>query len=84
MGEKGLPISERLLLILHNLCATDPSMAKKSEELAQILQIDKNEADNILSKHELEGYAKSFTDNEGNKRYYLTGTGIIKVCTIFT
>lgn len=84
MSEKGLPISERLLLALHNLCATHPDMAKKPDELAQVLQIDRNEVVSHLNKHETEGYAKSFTDNEGNKRYYLTGTGIIKVCSVFT
>jgi len=84
LSEKNLPVSERLLLILHNLCATDPSMAKKPDELAQMLQMNTNEVDNLLNRHESEGYAKSFTDNEGNKRYYLTGIGIIKVCTVFT
>jgi len=71
-------------MILHNLCATDPTMAKKTDELAQVLQIDRNEVDNLLNRHEEAGYAKSFTDNEGNKRYYLTGIGIIKVCSVFT
>jgi DNA-binding MarR family transcriptional regulator len=84
LSEKDLPVSERLLLILHNLCATDSSMAKKSDELAQVLQIDTSEVDNLLKRHESEGYAKSFTDNEGNKRYYLTSIGIIKVCSVFT
>lgn len=84
MSDKSLPISEKLLMTLHNLCATVPSMAKKSDELAQILQIDRNVVDNLLNKHESEGYATSFTDNEGNRRYYLTGIGVIKVCTIFT
>ena len=84
MSDKSLPISERLLMTLHNLCATVPSMAKKSDELAQILQIDRNVVDNLLNKHESEGYATSFTDNEGHRRYYLTGIGVIKVCTIFT
>lgn len=69
---------------MHNLCATYPDMAKKADELAQVLQIDLGEVDNILGKHESEGYATSFTDNEGNKRYYLTGVGIIRVCSLFT
>jgi DNA-binding MarR family transcriptional regulator len=84
LGEKALPISERVLMALHNMCATDPGMAKKSDELAQVLEIDRNQVDDLLNRQESEGYAKSFTDNEGNKRYYLTGTGIIKVCSVFT
>jgi len=70
--------------MLHNLCATDPEMAKKSDELAEVLQVDKHEVDNLLARHESEGYTKSFTDNEENKRHYLTGIGIIKVCSVFT
>lgn len=84
MSEETLPLSERLLLTLHNLCATYPDMAKKTDELAQILRIDMNEVDSILSRHESEGYAKSFIDDEGNKRFYLTGVGIIKICSLFT
>jgi hypothetical protein len=84
LSEKALPVSEKLLMVLHNMCATDPRMARKSDELAQFLQIDRNEVDNLLNRHESEGYAKSFTDNEGNKRYYLTGIGVIRVCSVFT
>lgn len=79
-----LPLSEKLLQTLHNLCATAPDLARRSEELAQVLQLDSNDVENILDKYGLEGYVKSFRDNEGKKRYYLTGSGIIKVCALFT
>jgi len=84
LSEENLPLSEKLLLTLHNLCAIHPEKAKKTNELAQILQVDIGQIDSILGKQESEGYAKSFMDEEGNKRYYLTGTGIIKVCSLFT
>lgn len=84
LDEKDLPLPEKLLLLLHNLCAIRPDKAKKSDEVARVLQLDIGEVDGILSKHEAEGYAKSFTDSEGNRRYYLTGIGIIKVCSLFT
>jgi len=83
MGEE-LPLSEKILQALHNLCATAPDLARTSEELAQILQIDKSELERILDDYKREGFAESFTDNEGKKRYYLTGSGIIKICAIFT
>lgn len=79
-----LPLPERILQTLHNLCATAPDLARRSEELSQILQVDTNELERILDAYKREGFAESFTDNEGKKRYYLTGSGIIKICAIFT
>jgi len=79
-----LPLSEKILQTLHNLCATAPDLARKSEELSQVLQVDKGELERILDNYKAEGFVESFTDNEGMKRYYLTGNGIIKVCALFT
>ena len=79
-----LPLSERILQTLHNLCATAPDLARRSEELAQVLQIDLGEIERTLDGYKAEGFAESFIDNEGKKRYYLTGSGIIKVCALFT
>jgi len=80
MLREELPISEKILQTLHNLCATAPDLARRSEELAQVMQLDINEVERILDNYGLEGHLESFTDNEGKKRYYLTGRGIIKVC----
>jgi hypothetical protein len=79
-----LPLSERILQTLHNLCATAPDLARRSEELAQVLQIDLGEMERILEGHKAERFVESFVDSEGKKRYYLTGSGIIKVCALFT
>jgi DNA-binding PadR family transcriptional regulator len=79
-----LPLPEKILQTLHNLCATAPDLARRSEELAQVLQIDVNELERILDDYKREGFAESFIDSEGKKRYYLTGSGIIKICAIFT
>jgi len=79
-----LPISEKILQTLHNLCATAPDLARRSEELAQVMQLDMAEVERILDSYGLEGHVKSFADGEGKKRYYLTGRGIIKVCALFT
>jgi len=81
---EDVPLREKLLQTLHNLCATAPELARRSEELAQVFQINIEEVEGILNSCEAEGYTKSFVDSEGKKRYYLTGTGIIKVCSIFT
>ncbi|MGQ9530294.1 MAG: hypothetical protein ACUVQX_04660 [Candidatus Bathycorpusculaceae bacterium] len=79
-----LPLSEKILQTLHNLCATAPELARRSEELAQVLQIDINEVEKTLDNYKLEGFVESFADNDGKRRYYLTGKGIIKVCALFT
>lgn len=79
-----LPLSEKILQTLHNLCATAPDLARRSEELAQVLQIDLNEVERILDGYKAEGFVEVLTDNEGKKRYYVTGRGIIKVCALFT
>ncbi len=79
-----LPISEKILQTLHNLCATAPDLARRSEELSQVMGVDLNELERILDNFKTEGFTQSFTDNEGKKRYYLTGSGIIKVCALFT
>ena len=81
---ENISLPEKLLLILHNLSATHPDRAKKSYELAQILQIETSEVDGILSKYESEGYAESCVDDKGKKRYYLTDVGIIRICCLFT
>lgn len=79
-----LPLSERVLQTLHNLCATAPDLARRSEELSQVLQLDLGELERILDGYKAEGFTESFVDSEGKKRYYLTGSGIIRVCALFT
>lgn len=79
-----LPLSEKILQTLHNLCATAPDLARRSEELSQVLQVDLSELERTLDGYKAEGFVESFVDNEGKKRYYLTGSGIIKVCALFT
>jgi len=84
LSEYDLPLSERLLITLHNLCATNGDMAKKSDELVQILQTSMDEVNENLNRHISDGYVAAFTDNEGNRRFYLTNTGIIRVCSLFS
>ena len=84
MSERELPLAEMVLMTLHNLCATYEDLARRPNELCEALRVDVSEIERILSKYEFEGYAKSIVDNEGKRRYYLTGSGIIKVCSSFT
>lgn len=79
-----LPLPERILQTLHNLCATAPELARRSEELSQVMGINLGEVERILDNYKAEGFVERFEDNEGKKRYYVTGSGIIKVCALFT
>jgi predicted transcriptional regulator len=79
-----LPFPEKVLQTLHNLCATAADLSGRGDDVAQILQRDPAEIENILDNYKTEGFAESFYDNEGKKRYYLNGRGIIKVCSLFT
>jgi hypothetical protein len=84
MLREELPLSEKILQTLHNLCATAPDLARRSEEVSQVMQVDLAELERILDGYKAEGFAESFMDNEGKKRYYLTGSGIIRVSALFT
>jgi len=84
LSEYDLPLSERLLITLHNLCATNGDMARKSDELVQILQTGTDEVNQNLNKLISEGYVADFTDNERNRKFYLTSTGIIRVSSLFS
>lgn len=79
-----LPFPDKVLQTLHNLCATAADLARRGEEVARLLQRDPNEIEVILDQYKSEGFAESFVDKEGKKRYYLNGKGIIKVCSLFT
>jgi hypothetical protein len=79
-----LPFPDKVLQTLHNLCATAADLAKRSDEVGRILQMDPNEIERILDDYQKHGFAVSFYDSEGKKRFYLTGRGIIKVCSLFT
>lgn len=79
-----LPFPEKVLQTLHNLCATAADLSRRGDDVAQILQRDPAEIENILDNYKAEGFAESFYDNDGKKRYYLNGRGIIKVCSLFT
>ena len=79
-----LPFPDKVLQTLHNLCATAADLSRRGDDVAQILQRDPIEIENILDTYKSEGFAEGFYDSEGKKRYYLNGRGIIKVCSLFT
>jgi hypothetical protein len=59
-------------------------MARRSEDLAQIVQTDINAVNQGMEKHVSDGYVDAYYDNEGKRRFYLTSRGIIRVCSLFS
>lgn len=84
MNEQELPPRDRLLLLMHNLGAVHGKASRTVHELARLTEISFERLAEILGAHEQSGYLESFTDQEGSKRYFLTGRGIIRVCSILT
>ncbi|MBI2183642.1 MAG: MarR family transcriptional regulator [Thaumarchaeota archaeon] len=84
MSEQELPPSDRLLLMMHNLGVIHEKASKTLHDLSQITKLSLEQLTEILSRHEESGYLETFTDQEGSKRYFLTGRGIIRVCSVFT
>lgn len=84
VGEENILISDRLLLTMHNLCAVRPEIARTGDELSRIIHITVDNVLHILNGFEDEGYVKSLHDHQGKKRFYLTGMGILRVCSSFT
>ena len=84
LNEYEASLSERLLITMHNLCATSREMARKSEDLAQILQTDIGAVNQNLDKHVSDGYVADYRDHEGSRRFYLTSKGIIRVSSLFS
>lgn len=84
MYEENIPTPEKLLLLMHNLCIVRPEIAKTSEELSKTLRIAVDHTLTILHGFERDGYVTSHTDQNGRRKFYLTGLGILKVCSSFT
>ena len=70
--------------MLHNLGAVIPDLAKNGEELAHKMKLNFKEIEKPLQKHETDKLVVTFNVEIATNRYYLTGAGIIKVCSVYT
>ncbi|MBS7643999.1 hypothetical protein KEJ26_05440 [Candidatus Bathyarchaeota archaeon] len=75
---------DKILLALHNLCAVRTEFAKTLEELAKNVGMDVTQLQALLKELVLNGYVAWFSDSKGERRYYITGSGIVRVCSAFT
>jgi hypothetical protein len=84
MYEDEMPLSDRVLLTMHNLCLVRPEIAKTGEEIARAIQLSVDHVLSTLHGQEADGYVKSHVETDGAKKFYLTGSGILKVCSSFS
>ena len=83
LTEYETSLAEELLISLSNLCTISGEMARKGEDLTQILLTDINAVNQNLDKRVSDGYVTSYCDHEGNRRFYLTSIMIVRVCSLF-
>lgn len=81
--EAEQPNQLRLLVMLHNIGATDASKALAIQEIAEWTRMEAPELQVNLNKLIELGYAQSFRSEETDK-YYLTVDGIRKVLSLYS
>jgi predicted transcriptional regulator len=78
------PLSDRILHLLHNLAAVNPENAKSLRELAELAQEPTERIRDLLNSEEASGHVKSLSDGKSERRYYLTGLGILRAVSLLT
>ncbi len=78
------PLTDRVLDALHNLAAVNPDNAKTLPELAQFTKEPQDKIQDLLTSEEESGHVKSVTDGKTERRYYLTGLGILRAVSMLT
>ncbi len=78
------PEDMRILLLLHFLGAIESEHATRIPEMADILRIDVARIKILLQRLLDLGYVEAFRDSMRRMNYYLTRTGIIKACSLFS
>ena len=78
------PVEFRLILLLYTLGAVDSKHARSAEELSNMLRTKVDEIRRLLQKLVVLGYIETSRDRLRRLRYYLTKSGIIKACSMFS
>jgi len=78
------PLPDRILYLLHNLAAVNPDNAKTLPELAQLAQEPSGTLQDLLKGEEAAGHVKSLLNGQSERRYYLTGLGILRAVSMLT
>jgi predicted transcriptional regulator len=78
------PLSDRILHLLHNLAAVNPENAKSLPELTELAHESTDALRTLLNSEEASGHVKSLSDGKSERRYYLTGLGILRAVSLLT
>jgi DNA-binding IscR family transcriptional regulator len=84
VDDANLGDAEKVLLAMHNLSLVRPEIAWAGQDIARNSSIPEGSVLPILQQLETTGYVKSYSDQNGVRRFYLTSRGIIKICSLFT
>ncbi|GBC70671.1 hypothetical protein HRbin02_00439 [Candidatus Calditenuaceae archaeon HR02] len=76
--------STLLLTFLHNMGYVDEERAVEVGELSAALDLDTERVEEILRRLESDGYVARTRQRGGMVSFYLTGKGVIRVCSIYT
>ena len=84
MDQDKMSPPNRLLIIMHNTSAVRPENSRSVEGLSKLVQSSEEEILTMLNDFEKAGYLESIIDHSDIRKFYLTGKGILKVCSYFT
>jgi hypothetical protein len=84
LRKMGRPLADAILHALHNLAAVNPDNAKSLSELAQVTHEPGDRIKDLLETEEASGHVKSLSDGKTDRRYYLTGLGILRAISMLT
>jgi DNA-binding IclR family transcriptional regulator len=73
-----------VLAYLHNMGYLGADRAVSVRDLSRALGMDESVLERILQEHVENGYVEYVSRSLGENLYYLTGKGVIRVCSIYT
>jgi len=78
------PQGVRLLLCLLSLGAVDEESALSAEQISEILSMKLSTFRGLLRRLVQSGYVSALRDDGRRSRYFLTKSGIVRVCSLFS
>ena len=74
----------KVMLSLHNLGVVKEEVAKTPDQLAHTLDMNFEDVQRALETLSSESYVGKISRETDNHAYFLTGKGIVTVCSMFT
>lgn len=80
----SVSIELQVMLSLHNMGVVRKDVAKTSDQLANMLNMNFDDIKRALDTLSSESYVGKVERDNNDPAYFLTGKGIITVCSMFT